>query len=135
MTEGTTKAHEPEERTPNAAADFAHLMDLAKVYLGNTLGPLISVAEKANDSEQPKQEIRIDLSQLIELAKLGFGASFGSAMSAQNQNMMIMRKHLLRSEAEILAGLLALVEHEEARVETKMADAAKKSGPQKIVID
>ena len=61
----------------------------------------------------------IDLQPLLNYAQAAIGQMLGPLLAGRSESVQIMRKHILRSEAELLRGLLAVVEKEEQR-----ADAA-----------
>lgn len=59
----------------------------------------------------------IDLQPLLNYAQAAITQVLGPLLAGRNESVQIMRKHILRSEAELLRGLLAVVEKEEQRAD------------------
>ena len=77
---------------------------------------------------------KVELGELIGLAKSYFNSTLGPVMAGREESAAIMKKHVLRSQAELLTGLLAFVQDEEKRMD-KEATVLHPRGRQKVAID
>lgn len=78
-----------------------------------------------------------DLASMLSRLLNGQGLDgLRSLMLAQQENSLVMRRHMLRAEAEILRGLMALVEEELKKVDREMEEAASQNpvGREKISV-
>lgn len=72
----------------------------------------------------------------MELVNLLLGMLKGNGMGglqslliAQQEGSLIMRRHMLRAEAEVLQGLLAVIDEELKKVEREMEEKAAEEPP------
>ncbi|QCK84377.1 hypothetical protein E8L99_00475 [Phreatobacter aquaticus] len=75
----------------------------------------------------------IDLGPLLQAAQVAIGQFLAPLIAGREESAQIMRKHILRSEAELLRGLLAVVEKEEQKAET--TTAARDRRPQRVPVE
>jgi hypothetical protein len=73
----------------------------------------------------------IDLQPLLHYAQAAINQVLGPLLAGRAESVQIMRKHILRSEAELLRGLLAVVEKEEQRAES----GPKERRPQRVPVE
>ena len=74
---------------------------------------------------------------LLGLLKGNGMAGLQSLIIAQQENSLIMRRHMLRAEAEVLRGLLAVIDEELTKIDREMAEGpeAPPVGREKVTID
>ncbi len=93
--------------------------------------------QNANGSGGPGLDLAGLLGSLFQGNGQGIGlAGLKDVMLAHQENSLIMRRHMLRAEREILEGLMALVNGELEKVESELAQGTddKPVGREKVSI-
>ena len=87
----------------------------------------------ASEDQDDDNVVRIDLGPVIRFARQAINSTLAPIQSSGQESHAIMKKHLLRSQAELLKGLLALVEDEEKR--SKQPPAPRNRKPEKVAVE
>lgn len=80
----------------------------------------------------------IDLAQALSALLNGSGSlqTLRSLAEAHHEHSLVMRRHMLRAESELLKGLMAVVDDELKRVEAEIEESSKAPvGRQKISVE
>ena len=81
----------------------------------------------------------LDLASLLSGLLKGNGmGGLRSLMIAQMENSLVMRRHMLRAEAEVLQGLLAVIDEELKKIDREIEEGVEEAAPvgrEKVSID
>jgi hypothetical protein len=92
-----------------------------------------STSHKDGSSDNDRVLPPLDLNPLLNYAQAAISQVLGPLLASSSESAQIMRKHILRSEAELLRGLLAVVEKEQQKAES--AAPARDRTPQRVTVE